>query len=299
MKTEVARGHPITRHWAEVRRPFSRGAAVTIGLLLPASAVIGFFLLPPLANVLLASFTLNERTLTAPNVENYARFLTDSFYLETLAFTLRVSFISTACTLILGYLVAFYLARVVRSSLLRRLGYLVVIAPLFTSSIVRAFGWMVNLGNNGFINRTLLDLGVRETPLQLMYNELGIVIGLTHILLPFMVLSIAAVLQNIDRSLESAAADLGANPMVTFLTVTFPLSLPGVVAGSLIVFSLAISSYVTPALLSGGRLQVIPMLIFESYNVTFDWGFGATMAILLLALTLAIVSVYTRLLRTA
>jgi putative spermidine/putrescine transport system permease protein len=201
--------------------------------------------------------------------------------------------------LVLGYVVALYLVRSLRSRTARRLTYLIVVAPLFTSSIVRSFGWMVGLGNNGFLNRWLLDLGIVDRPVRLIFNETGVVIALTHILLPFMVLSIAAVLQNIDPALEEAAMDLGASRLTTFLTVTLPLSLPGVLAGSLIVFTLAMSAYVTPAVLSGGRLKVVPMLIYEQYISVFDWGFGAAMAMILLALTLAITAFYTRLLRSA
>jgi putative spermidine/putrescine transport system permease protein len=266
-------------------------------LLGPALAVAGVFLVPPVLAILAGSVLQQKQALGPPSVANYVRFLGDPYYLRTLLFTLKLSFVTTLCALLLGYLVAFHLARTIRSRTLRRLGYLVVIAPLFTSSIVRSFGWMISLGNNGFVNRLLLDIGLVDGPVRLIFNELGVVIGLTHILLPFMVLSIASVLQGIDHSLEEAAMDLGATRLVTFLTVTLPLSLPGVVAGSLIVFSLAMSAYVTPAVLSGGRLKVVPMLIYEQYVSVFDWGFGAAMAMLLLALTLAITAVYMRWLR--
>jgi putative spermidine/putrescine transport system permease protein len=267
-------------------------------LLAPALLVVGFFLVPPLLGILAGSALQHQRAMGAATLANYARFLGDPYYLRTLLLTVKLSFVTTVCALVLGYVVAFYLVRSVRSRPGRRLIYLVVVAPLFTSSIVRSFGWMVSLGNAGFVNRLLRDLGLVDAPVRLLFNETGVVIGLTHVLLPFMVLSIAAVLQNIDHSLEEAAMDLGASRLVTFLTVTLPLSLPGVVAGSLIVFSLAMSAYVTPAVLSGGRLKVVPMLIYEQYVSAFDWGFGAAMAIVLLALTLAITAVYTRLLRT-
>jgi len=267
-------------------------------LLAPAVAVVGLFLVPPLVGILAGSVLQHKQETGPPTLANYGRFLGDPYYLRALLLTVKLSLITTVCALVLGYVVAFQLARSIRSRTVRRLTYLVVVAPLFTSSIVRSFGWMVSLGNAGFVNRLLRDLGLVDAPVRLMFNETGVVIGLTHILLPFMVLSIAAVLQNIDHTLEEAAMDLGASRLVTFLTVTLPLSLPGVVAGSLIVFSLAMSAYVTPAVLSGGRLKVVPMLIYEQYVAAFDWGFGAAMAIVLLALTLAITALYTRLLRT-
>jgi putative spermidine/putrescine transport system permease protein len=267
-------------------------------LLLPALVLVGLFLVPPVLSILAGSLVQEKQQLSSPNLRNYLRFLSDPYYLRTLLFTLRVSLVTTLCALALGYLIAYHLVRSVRSPLVRRAIYLIVVAPLFTSSIVRSFGWMISLGNAGFVNKTLVGLGIVDAPIRLIFNETGIVIGLTHILLPFMVLSIASVLQGIDQALEEAAMDLGASRAVTFLTVTLPLSLPGVVAGSLIVFALAMSSYVTPAVLSGGRLKVVPMLIYEQYVSVFDWGFGAAMSIVLLALTLAITGLYTRLLRT-
>jgi putative spermidine/putrescine transport system permease protein len=267
-------------------------------LLLPGLAVVGLFLLPTVGSILLGSILAHQQVFGRPTVANYLRFLGDRYYLEALGFTLRVSLITTLCALVLGYVVAYYLVRSVRSPALRRLAYLIVVAPLFTSSIVRSVGWMVSLGNNGIVDRALLELGVVERPVRLIFNEVGIVIGLTHVLLPFTVLTIAAVLQQIDARLEEAAMDLGASRLVTFLTVTLPLSLPGVVAGSLIVFTLAMSAYVTPAVLSGGRLKVVPMLIYEQYVAVSDWGFGAAMAMVLLALTLVLTTVYTRWLRT-
>jgi putative spermidine/putrescine transport system permease protein len=275
-----------------------RRALVIVQLLLPALVLVGLFLVPPVLGILAGSMLQEKQEISSPNLRNYVRFIADPYYLRTLLFTLRVSLVTTLCALLLGYLVAYHLVRSVRSPLLRRAIYLIVVAPLFTSSIVRSFGWMISLGNAGFLNRAMIGLGLIDSPIRMIFNETGIVIGLTHILLPFMVLSIASVLQGIDQALEEAAMDLGASRAVTFLTVTLPLSLPGVVAGSLIVFALAMSSYVTPAVLSGGRLKVVPMLIYEQYVSVFDWGFGAAMSIVLLALTLAITGLYTRLLRT-
>jgi putative spermidine/putrescine transport system permease protein len=281
------------------QRPGRRRLWPLVQLLAPAVLVVGLFLVPPLVGILAGSVVQQKQETGPPSLANYARFLGDPYYLRTLLLTLKLSLVTTVSALVLGYVVAFYLVRSLRSRTARRLAYLIVVAPLFTSSIVRSFGWMVGLGNNGFLNRWLLELGIVDRPLRLIFNETGVVIALTHILLPFMVLSIAAVLQNIDPALEEAAMDLGASRLTTFLTVTLPLSLPGVVAGSLIVFTLAMSAYVTPAVLSGGRLKVVPMLIYEQYISVFDWGFGAAMAMILLMLTLAITAFYTRLLRSA
>ena len=181
---------------------------------------------------------------------------------------------------------------VLKSRAIRRLFYVVVVTPLFTSNIVRSFGWMVLLGRRGMINDVLLTLGLVERPLPLLFSETSIVIGLSYIMTPFMVLTVSGVLQNIDRSLEEAARDLGAGSFMTFLKVTLPLSIPGIVAGSLIVFTLSVSAYVTPSILSGGKKIVMSMLIFQQYGSVFDFNFGATLAITLLVTTIVLVVGY-------
>ena len=180
---------------------------------------------------------------------NYARMFRGWFYFEILVFTFKVSLWVTLAAFLTGYPLAYYMTRVVAKRWLRRFLYIVVVTPLFTSNIVRSFGWMILLGRRGLINETLLAGGLIDGPLPLLNNEFSIVVGLAYIMTPFMVLTVAAVLQNIDPAYESAALDLGANRLVTFAKITFPLSLPGVVAGSLIVFTLSVSAYVTPSIL--------------------------------------------------
>jgi putative spermidine/putrescine transport system permease protein len=176
--------------------------------------------------------------------------------------------------------------------LVRRFFYIIVVTPLFTSNIVRSFGWMVLLGRRGMVNDALVGIGIIERPIALLFNETSIVIGLSYIMTPFMVLTVSGVLQNIDRSLEEAARDLGAGRLMTFLKVTLPLSMPGVVAGSLIVFTLSVSAYVTPSIMSGGKKIVMSMLIFQQYGSVFDFNFGATLAVALLVTTMLLVGAY-------
>ncbi|MBV9521984.1 MAG: ABC transporter permease subunit, partial [Alphaproteobacteria bacterium] len=161
--------------------------------------------------------------------------------------------------------------------------------PLFTSNIVRAFAWMVILGRRGMVNSLLLALGLIGAPLDILYSKLSIVVGLSYILLPVMVLSVVSVLQGIDRLLLEAARDLGARPSRAFLSVALPLSLPGVVAGSIIVFALSASAYVIPSILSGGREMVTPILIFQQYTATFRPDIGAALSMVLLAVTLLLI----------
>jgi putative spermidine/putrescine transport system permease protein len=151
---------------------------------------------------------------------------------------------------------------------------------------------MVLLGRRGMINDALVGAGIVEHPLPLLFSETSIVIGLSYIMTPFMVLTVSGVLQNIDRSLEEAAQDLGAGHFITFLKITLPLSMPGIIAGSLIVFTLSVSAYVTPSILSGGKKIVMSILIFQQYGSVFDFNFGATLAITLLITTIVLVGGY-------
>ncbi len=254
----------------------------------PLAFMLAFFVVP-FGVVALESVKSEQDGFT---FAHYAKALGEVYYWETLLLTFKLSFFVVVVTLLIGYPLAYFIVRHVRSRLVRSLLYIIVITPLFTSNIVRAFGWMVLLGRRGLVNDTLRSIGLIDTPLPLLYGQTSIVIGLVYIMAPFMVLTIAAVLQNIDRSLEEASRDLGAGAWATFTKVTLPLSLPGVIAGSLIVFTLSVSAYVTPSILSGGRQNVTSMLIFQQYGTILNFSFGAALSIVLLATTLVLVGAY-------
>lgn len=194
----------------------------------------------------------------------------------------------------LGYPLAWYLVRVVRWQAWRRLCVILLVVPMFTSNIVRSFGWMVLLGRNGLVNQALTASGLAERPVRFLGTELGILIGMVYVLLPFVVLAAGNALARVDPACEQASADLGASPAATFRHITLPLTMPGVVAGGIMVFTLAVSAYVTPALLSGGRITVLSMLIFQQYSATFDFNYGGALSIVLLVFTLAMVAVASR-----
>lgn len=261
-------------------------AALLVGV--PLAFMAAFFLVPFFV-VVVASFQTKDG---AWSLANYARILGDSYYPSILYVTFKLSLIATLVSFVIGYPIAYYIVNVVRSRMARRICYILVIMPLFTSNIVRSFGWMILLGRQGLVNTTLMALGLTDRPMPILFTELSIIIGLTYILVPFMVLTVAGVLQTIDKSLVEAALDLGANRFVTFAKVTFPLSLPGVVAGSLIVFTLAVSAYVVPSIMSGGRTVVMAMSIFEQYGSLFDFNFGAALAVGLLVVTLVLIALY-------
>jgi putative spermidine/putrescine transport system permease protein len=192
-----------------------------------------------------------------------------------------------------GYAVGYYLANADRRS--QAVYILIYLAPWFVSIIVKAFGWTLLLAPNGYINKMLLGLGLLDKPLRLMWSELGVIIGMVHIYLIFVVLSVFSCLVGQDPLLRRAAANLGATGWQTFKRVTLPLSLPGLLVGSVIVFTLTMSAFVTPAVLGGRRVQMIANMAFNQTVEMLNWPFGGAIALFLMMLTVAIVLGYQRL----
>lgn len=245
------------------------------------------FFAAPLVVVFLASVA--EPKGSGLTFAHYARVLLDAYHWDILWLTIRIALITTLVSVLLGYPLAYYLVRILELKWLRRLCIIMLVIPLFTSNIVRSFGWMVLLGRVGLVNETLVGAGLIERPIRFLGSELGIIIGLVYILLPFIVLTTGNAIAAIDRRLEDAAADLGATPAAAFRTITLPLSLPGLISGAVIVFTLAVSAYVTPALLSSGRVTVFSMLIFQQYASVFDFHYGGALSMTLLVATLLLI----------
>ena len=264
-------------------------SARTVGLLvgIPSLFFLAFFIFPMVV-VTIASITDASGEVT---LANYTRILLDQYHWDVVWVTFRIGLLTTIISVLIGYPLAWYLVRIVSWRLWRRICIILLIVPLFTSNIVRSFGWMVLLGRNGLVNDSLQAIGLIERPIRFLGSELGIVIGLVYILLPFIVLAVGNALADVDPALEQASSDLGARPSTTFRTVTFPLCLPGLMAGAVMVFMLAVSAYVTPALLSGGRITVFSMLIFQQYSSVFDFNYGGALSITMLVLTLILVAV--------
>lgn len=264
----------------------------TLALLLFAPlAFISAFFLAPMLVVAIASVTSDAGGLT---LAHYSRVLLDQYHWDVLLVTFRIALATTVICLLIGFPLAWYLVRIVRVKAWRRACVILVIVPLFTSNIVRSFGWMVLLGRTGLVNQGLMGLGLTERPIRFLGTETGILIGLVYILVPFVVLAVGNALAKIDTAYEDASADLGVGPARTFWFVTLPLCLPGVVSGSIMVFALAVSAYVTPALLSGGQITVFSMLIFQQYSSVFDFHYGAALSVTLLVLTLVLVTIASR-----
>jgi len=229
------------------------------------------------------------------SLANYATIFSNQVFLNSLLTTARIGALVSVCSLILAFPLAIFIWRS-RSSL-RSVVLLITLAPLFISVIVRAYGWMVLLSNRGVVNSLLMNMGVTTRPIPLIFNEIGVIIGTTHVLLPFMMLSILSTLQSIDRSLEDAAASLGARPLRTSFDITLPLVLPGVVTGMILVFILAVGSFITPVLLGGQLVLTLPILALQQFNSTFNWALGSAYVVILLVFVLAITLGFERVVR--
>ena len=260
-------------------------------LALPATAYLVLFFVLPLLD-------MSTRSVTEPpdvGLSNYTRFFEEDANLRVLTNTFWIAILTTLVCLLVGFPFA-YLMTVVPGRIAGLL-LIAVLLPFWSSTLVRTFAWQVILRDTGVINTFLVDLGVASEPLPLIRTTTGVILGMSHILLPFMVLPIWAVLRRIDPEFSRAAANLGASPATAFRRVVLPLSLPGVIAGCLLVFVLALGFYITPALLGGPRDQMISQLIVEQVTRSLDWGFAAAMSVLLMALTLAILFVVSRAVR--
>ena len=265
---------------------------VRVGLLLPFTAILAVFFTVPL--LIMAAVSVARQSFGgyqwAFTLTSYARFLTDAFYLGVLWDTLWLGAVVTLAALLLGYPLAYHLART--GTRWKPLLLVFVLSPLLVGIVIRCYGWMILLADRGLINATLVDHGWLAKPLPLMYNRFGVGVALVHVFLPFMILSLTGVIKRIDPALLEASMSLGATRSRAFWEVTLPLSLPGILAGSLLVFSLAISSFVVPVLLGGFKVYVLPIIVYEQILSVFDWPFGAATAFILLVISLGIIAGY-------
>jgi putative spermidine/putrescine transport system permease protein len=203
--------------------------------------------------------------------------------------TVWICFLTAISTLIVGYPLAYALVHtqnaIVKSTLL-----VIVVTPLFLGEVVRTYSWIIVLGNNGFINSVLMNLGIVKQPVQFMFTTFGVVVALVHVTMPVMVIMLAAGLSHIDRDFQKAAESLGAGPVRAFLTVTLPLSMPGVVAGVTTAFAWTFSAFATPQLIGGGRVNMISNLVYQLGFASFNFPFAASLCVAGLALTIVVLS---------
>jgi putative spermidine/putrescine transport system permease protein len=217
---------------------------------------------------------------------NYWHFISDPFYLLILFDTVWLGFVVVTFCFLLGYPVAYVLART--KSRFRGALIFLVIAPLLISTVVRNLGWFPILGGGGLVNWVLTSLGLISDPLKLANNFTGVVITLVHSLLPFMILTLMSVIQRIEVELEEAAINLGASPLETFFRIVLRLSRPGLLSGYLLVLTIAISAFTTPAMMGGGRVLVMSILIAQQVRGLLNYAFGATAAVILVVVAVVL-----------
>jgi putative spermidine/putrescine transport system permease protein len=255
---------------------FSGRALVAV----PMVAASLCFLVAPLLVILVNSLTVSMAGGVSFSLSNYAKVLTDRFYWDVLLKTVRISLITTVATLLLGYPAALYLY--FSESRWRSVLLFIIVSPLFISVVVRTYGWIVLLGNEGAINSLLPP----DWRMRLLRTEGAIVLGLMHIYIPFMVLSLNAALVKVDRKLLSAAASLGASNLQMFRDILWPLSVPGILSGCMIVFAISMTAFSTPVLLGGAANKTMPYLIYQQNLLLSNWHLGSALAFVLLAATL-------------
>jgi putative spermidine/putrescine transport system permease protein len=261
-------------------RPFTAPAVLcTVGLLAAMAAVLQFSFRAYVAGSLEpGAFTLaNFADLLKPL---YARVFLD---------TVWICFLTAISTLIVGYPLAYALVRT-QNAILKSTLLVIVVTPLFLGEVVRTYSWIIVLGNNGFINSMLMNLGIVKQPVQFMFTTFGVVVALVHVTMPVMVIMLAAGLSHIDLDYQKAAESLGAGPVRTFLTITLPLSMPGVVAGVTTAFAWTFSAFASPQLIGGGKVNMISNLVYQLGFASFNFPFAASLCVAGLALTIVVLS---------
>lgn len=268
-------------------------------LAVPILIFLAIFFFYPAINLLFFSLlTQDAKGVVGPplTLAHYTRFFEVDLYLRVFWNTLRISLVTSAFAIVLGYPVAIVMAK--SGPIVSRTIALIVVAPLIVSVVVRSYGWQLILANTpaGLLNWVLMSLGITSEPLAILYSETAVVIGSLHVFFPMMVLPLASALGKIDPNLEDCARTLGAPWWKVFLRVTLPLSVPGLVAGFTLVFSLTAGSFVTPVILGGTTATMLGNLIEQQIFVVYDWPFGAAIAMVLVLVVFAINTLSMRLL---
>ena len=278
---------------ADKLRAAERRENLTIfALSLPALIAVFVVIVIPVGWLFSLSFLDSSGQLS---LVNYQKMIEYKSYARVFKTTFNVSILTTLLCILIGYPLAYFLSQIPR----RYVGFfmLTVLLPFWTSLLVRTYAWLVMLQRNGLINNFAIDLGLWDTPLKLAHNLNGTLIGMVHIMLPFLILPLYAAMRRIDPHALQAAANLGATPVQAFWQIFVPLSLPGVVAGSLIVFVLCLGFYVTPAVLGGGKVILVSMQITAILEDQFNWGAASALGVVLLVLTFAALFLASRFLK--
>lgn len=269
----------------EQRAGSGLSAAALIG---PATFIVAAGLLVPI--VILFRYSLNKfvprlMMVDAVTIENYVKFFSDAYYLGVFYTTVKVALLCTIACLIIGFPLAYVLART--RTRFKNILIMLVVLPLFVGNAVRAAGWMTMFGSKGMINAGLVGFGIVDVPVQMMFTEGAVIVGIIAVNLPFMVLTLQSVIESIDRSVEEAAFSLGAGPWHMFWRVLWPLALPGIIAGIILTFILGMNAYATPVLLGGPEFKMLAPLVFGQMQLG-NWPFGAAVSFILMTTTLVL-----------
>ena len=226
------------------------------------------------------------------SLENYERMINRKSYARIFMTTFQVSFLTTGLCILIGYPLAYFLSQLPQRW--ANLGLITVLLPFWTSLLVRTYAWLVLLQKKGLVNDWAISLGLWDEPIKMVHNMTGTLIGMVHIMLPFLILPVYGAMRSIDLDLMKAASNLGANPRRAFWNVFFPLTMPGLIAGALMVFILCLGFFVTPAILGGGKVIMVSMRIVSNIELFVNWGAASALGVVLLILTVAILWIASR-----
>ncbi len=263
-----------------------------LGLASPALLTVLVVMVLPVGWLFYLSFIGDDGNFS---LEHYERMLESRSYARIFLTTFNVSVFTTAICILIGYPLAYFLSQLPPRA--ANICMLAVLLPFWTSLLVRTYAWLVLLQRQGLLNRWAIEIGLWDEPIKLVHNMTGTLIGMVHIMLPFLVLPLYGSMKAIEADYMKASSNLGAGPVQTFWNVFLPLSLPGLFAGALIVFVLCLGFFVTPAVLGGGRVIMVSMQITTNIELFFNWGAASALGVVLLAVTLAILFVASKLLR--
>ncbi|MDP4795445.1 MAG: ABC transporter permease [Rhodospirillales bacterium] len=261
----------------------------SVALSLPTVIFLLILFAVPVVQLMLLSFQ-------SGTFEHYEKAFTDELYVTVLLNTFEIALLVTVISFFLAYPLAYFL--IVAQPLWRNIGMFCLLMPFWTSILVRTYAWMAILGRRGIINEALLSLGIIDAPLSLLYNTSSVLIGMVHVLMPYMVFPLYAVMRRVDPNLMQAAYGLGAPNWRAFLRVYFPMTMPGVLAGASLVFILSMGFFITPVLLGGGRVTMIAVLIEQFVTELLDWEFAGALSMALLTFTLVVYSIFKRLMKS-
>lgn len=255
---------------------------VQLLVLAPGIILLVFFLMIPLLKSILPSFMPDGQL----SLSNYVQFFTDSYNRSVLFRTLRISLSVTIITIILGVPTAYYISTV--SKKWQGLLMALTLFPLLTNSVIRSFAWINILGKNGVVNHLLTSIGVVDEPVKLLYTEMAIIIGSVYLFLPTMIMTLVGVLENIEGEMLEAAETLGASPMKAFIKIVLPLSVPGTIVGSILVFTGTLTAYTTPQLLGGNQNMMLATLLYQKASTLGDWHSAGIIALIMIVTTLCV-----------